>query len=129
MNRDQHLSRRERQIMDILHAKKSATVAEIRAALPNPPGYSAARALLRILEEKGHVKHREDGARYVYLPCESQKAASRSALKRILSTFFGGSVNHAVAALLEASDKKLSEAELKKLQEIIKRAEGKEGGK
>ena len=129
MTLDQHLSRRERQIMDILHARKSATVAEIRAALPDPPGYSAARALLRILEEKGHVKHREDGARYVYLPCASQKAASRSALKRILSTFFSGSVDHAVAALLEASDKKLSEAEMNKLQQIIKRAEGKDGEK
>ena len=129
MNIELHLSRRERQIMDILHTRKSATVAEIRAALPDPPGYSAVRALLRILEEKGHVKHREDGARYVYLPCASQKAASRSALKRILSTFFGGSVDHAVAALLEASDKKLSEAELRKLQEIIKRAEGKDGEK
>jgi BlaI family penicillinase repressor len=127
MNIEQHLSRRERQIMDVLHAKKSATVAEIRTALPNPPGYSAVRALLRILEEKGHVKHREDGARYVYLPCVSQKAASRSALKRILSTFFGGSVDHAVAALLDASDKKLSEAELKRLREIIKQAEGKDG--
>ena len=129
MNIEQHLSRRERQIMDILHARKSATVAEIRTALPDPPGYSAARALLRILEEKGHVKHRENGARYIYLPCASQKAASRSALKRVLATFFGGSVDHAVAALLDASDKKLSELELKKLQEIIKRAEGKDGEK
>jgi BlaI family transcriptional regulator, penicillinase repressor len=126
MNNERHLSRRERQIMDVLHAKTSATVAEIRAALPDPPGYSAVRALLRILEEKGHVKHREDGARYVYLPCVSRRAASRSALKRILSTFFGGSLDHAVAALLDASDKKFSEAELKKLQEIIKQA-GKEG--
>src|ERR1017187_5370585 len=99
MSLEQQFSRRERQIMDVLHAKKSATVAEIRAALPNPPGYSAVRALLRILEEKGHVKHREDGARYIYLPCVSQKAASRSALKRILATFFGGAVDHAVAAL------------------------------
>src|ERR1700676_5394455 len=112
MNIEQHLSRRERQIMDVLHTKKSATVAEIRTALPNPPGYSAVRALVRILEGKGHVKHREDGARYVYLPFVSTKAASRSALKRILSTFFGGSVDHAVAALLDASDKRLSPAEL-----------------
>ena len=129
MNLEQHLSRRERQIMDILHARKSATVAEIRAALPDPPGYSAARALLRILEEKGHAKHRVDGARYIYLPCESQKVASRSALKRILSTFFGGSIDHAVGALLEASDRKLPEAELIKLREIIKRAEEKDGEK
>ena len=129
MSLEQQFSRRERQIMDVLHTRKSATVADIRAALPNPPGYSAVRALLRILEEKGHVKHREDGARYVYLPRASQKAASRSALKRILSTFFSGSVDHAVAALLDASDKKLSEAELKKLQQIIKRAEGKDAEK
>jgi len=129
MNLDQHWSRRERQIMDILHARKSATVAEIRAALPDPPGYSAARALLRILEEKGHVKHREEGMRYVYLPCVSQQAASRSALKRILATFFSGSVDHAVAALLDASDRKLPEAELRKLQQIIRRAEGKDEAK
>jgi predicted transcriptional regulator len=128
MNIEQHLSRRERQIMDVLHTKKSATVAEIRTALPNPPGYSAVRALVRILEGKGHVKHREDGARYVYLPCVSAKAASRSALKRILSTFFGGSVDHAVAALLDASDKRLSPAELKNLQEIVNQA-GKENKK
>jgi BlaI family transcriptional regulator, penicillinase repressor len=128
MNIEQHLSRRERQIMDVLHAKNTATVAEIRAALPKPPGYSAVRALLRILEEKGHAKHREDGARYVYLPCASRKAASRSALKRILSTFFGGSIDHAVAGLLEASDKKLSDVELKKLQTIVNQA-GKENKK
>jgi predicted transcriptional regulator len=84
--------------------------------------------LLRILEEKGHARHWEDGARYVYLPCVSRKAASRSALKRILSTFFGGSVDHAVAALLDASDKRLSAAELKKLQEIVNQA-GKENKK
>src|ERR1700678_3871518 len=114
------LSWRERQIMDVLYREGQATVAEVLAGLPDPPGYSAVRALLRILEEKGHVKHQEEGARYVYQPCVSQKAASHSALKRILSTFFGGSLDHAVAALLEASDKKLSETELNKLQEIIK---------
>ena len=128
MNAEQQLSRRERQIMDVLHARTSATAAEVRVLLPEPPSYSAVRALLRILEEKGHVKHHQDGARYVYLPCISRKAASRSALKRILSTFFGGAVDHAVAALLEASDKKLSEAELKQLQAIIAQA-GKEGKK
>ena len=104
-------------------------MAEIRAAIPDPPSYSAVRALLRILEEKGHVRHQQDGARYVYLPCVSRKAASRSALKRVLATFFGGSVDHAVAALLDASDKKLSETELKKLQAIIKQAERKDGEK
>jgi predicted transcriptional regulator len=129
MNGEPHLSRRERQILDALHAKEAAGVAEIRAAIPDPPSYSAVRALLRILEEKGHVRHQQDGARYVYLPCVSRKAASRSALKRILATFFGGSVDHAVAALLDASDKKLSETELKKLQAIIKQAERKDGEK
>jgi BlaI family transcriptional regulator, penicillinase repressor len=129
MSAEQHLSRRERQIMDILHAQTPATAAEVRELLPEPPSYSAVRALLRILEVKGHVKHREDGARYVYSPCVSRKAASRSALKRILTTFFGGSVDRAVAALLDASGKKLSGAELKKLQEIINQAEGKDGEK
>ena len=128
MSAEQHFSRRERQIMDILHARTSATAAEVRELMPNPPGYSAVRALLRILEEKGHVRHREDGARYVYFPCVSRRAASRSALKRILATFFGGSVDHAVAALLDASDRKLPEVELKKLQAIIAQA-GKEGKK
>jgi len=128
MSNDQHLSRRERQIMDVLHAKTAATAAEIRAAIPNPPSYSAVRALLRILEGKGHVRHRQDGVRYVYLPRISRQTASRSALKRILATFFGGAVDHAVAALLDASNKKLSEDELKKLQSIIQQA-GKDGKK
>ena len=126
MNTDRHLSRRERQIMDVLHLKEQATAAEVRAALPDPPGYSAVRALLRILEEKGHARHRQEGARYVYLPRTSRKTAGRSALKRILATFFAGSVDHAVAALLDASDRKLSNTELAKLQEIINQA-GEEG--
>lgn len=112
--------------MDVLHTRKSATVADIRAALPNPPGYSAVRALLRILEEKGHVKHREDGVRYVYLPRASQAVASRSALKRVVSTFFQGSVTQTVAALLETADIGLADSELNKLQQIIKQAK-KEG--
>lgn len=119
MSIEHHLSRRERQIMDVLHARQQATAAEVRAALPDPPGYSAVRALLRILEDKGHVKHHKDGVRYVYLPRVSQAAASRSALKRVLATFFAGSVLQAVAALLDASDTRLSDAELKRLQEII----------
>ena len=114
--------------MDVLHARAHATAAEVRAALPDPPSYSTVRALLRILEDKGHIKHRQEGARYVYLPCATRKEAAHSALKRILATFFGGSVDHAVAGLLEASDKKLSDAELKKLQAIINQAERK-GGK
>ena len=108
--------------MDILHAKESVTAAEIRALMPDAPGYSAVRALLRILEEKGHVKHREDGPRYVYLPCVSREQASRSALKRMVTTFFQGSVTQAMAALLESADTKLSDAELDRLRQMIKQA-------
>jgi len=126
MSDELHLSRRERQIMDILHTKEALTVAEIRAAMPDAPGYSAVRALLRILEEKGHVRHREDGPRYVYLPRVSRGTASRSAMKRLVATFFQGSVTEAVAALLDSSDTRLSDADLGKLREMIKQAE-KEG--
>lgn len=122
MSAEQHLSRRERQIMDVLHAKQSATAAEILDAIPEPPGYSSVRALLRILEEKGHIKHRQEGVRYVYLPCASRESASRSALKRLVSTFFQGSATDAVAALLDAQDKRLSNEELDKLQKLIKQA-------
>jgi len=126
MNTESHLSRRERQIMDVLHARGQATAAEVLAALPNPPGYSAVRALLRILEDKGHIKHHRDGARYVYLPRASREAASKSALRRVVSTFFQGSVTEAMAALLESSDAKISDSELDKLQQIIHQAK-KEG--
>src|SRR5580704_19660875 len=126
MSDELHLSRRERQKMDILHAREALTVAEIRAAMPDAPGYSAVRALLRILEEKGHVKHRQDGPRYVYLPRASRGTASRSAMKRLVATFFQGSVTEAVAALLNSSDARLSDADLEKLREMIKQAE-KEG--
>src|SRR6266404_1174687 len=111
-NEDHQMSRRERQIMDVLHAKERATAAEVLAALPDPPSYSAIRALLRILEEKGHARHLREGARYVYLPRASRQTASRSALKRIVSTFFQGSIAQAMAALLETSDTELSKAEL-----------------
>jgi len=126
MSNELHLSRRERQIMDILHAREAVTAAEIREAMPDAPGYSAVRALLRILEEKGHVKHRQDGPRYVYFSKVSRENASRSALKRLVTTFFQGSVTEAVAALLDSQDAKLSDAELVKLREMIKQAE-KEG--
>ena len=122
MRTEQHLSRRERQIMDVLHAKEAAAVAEIRAALPDPPSYSTVRALLRILEDKRHIRHRQDGPRYVYLPCVSRVNASRFALKRLVATFFQGSVTQAVAALLETADTKLSDAELDKLRQMIKQA-------
>ena len=116
------MSRRERQILDILYAKNSATAAEVREALPDPPSYSAVRALLRILEDKGRLKHHKDGPRYVYLAVQSHAHASRSALQRIISTFFGGSVEQAVAGLIEASDTELSETDLAKLKKIINQA-------
>ncbi len=113
------LSRRERQILDILYQRGQASAAEVMEALPDPPSYSAVRALLRILEEKGHLKHREEGAKYVYLPTRPRSRAGRVALQRVLQTFYGGSVEKAVAALLDSSDEKLSAEELERLQTLI----------
>lgn len=117
-----HLSRRERQIMDIIYARGEATAAEVGAALPDPPSYSAVRTLLRILEEKGHLKHREDGPRYVFMPTEPRAKASRSALKRVVQTFFDGSLSSAVAALVDAEGGKLSTDELQRIEAVIKAA-------
>jgi BlaI family penicillinase repressor len=114
------LSRRERQIMDVIHAKGEATAADVNSALPNAPSYSAVRALLRILEEKGFLKHREDGPRYVYAPTESPDLARRSALKRVVETFFEGSLANAVAALVD--DEKVSPDELKRIETVIRKA-------
>jgi BlaI family transcriptional regulator, penicillinase repressor len=119
---DAQLSRRERQIMEILHARSQATAAEVHEALTDAPSYSTVRALLRILEEKGHVKHRREGLRYVHLPTEGKARASRSALQRVVRTFFGGSAPLAVAALLDASDTELSPKEIDQLQKIIDQA-------
>jgi predicted transcriptional regulator len=119
---EHRLSRRERQIMDILHARQQATAAEVLDALPDPPSYSAVRALLRILEEKGHARHRQESNRYIYLPRASRQTASRSALKRVVSTFFQGSVAQAMAALLDDSDARLSDAELEQMRQLIERA-------
>jgi predicted transcriptional regulator len=126
MSLEHQLSRRERQIMDVLHAKESATASEVRAALPDAPGNSAVRTLLRILEEKGHVKHHQEGARFVYVPRVSRETASQSALQRVVSTFFQGSASQAMAALLENADTRISGDELKKLQKMINQAK-KEG--
>jgi len=114
------LSRRERQIMDIIHARSEATAADVSAAMPDAPSYSAVRALLRILEEKGFLKHREDGPRYVYLPVESREKARRSALQRVVETFFDGSLANAVAALVD--DEQLSPDDLKRIEDVIKKA-------
>ncbi|MEO8575262.1 MAG: BlaI/MecI/CopY family transcriptional regulator [Gemmatimonadales bacterium] len=116
------LSRRERQIMDILYRLGSATAAEVQQNLAEAPSYSAVRALLRILEEKGHLKHAYDGPRYVYAPVVSRPVAQKSALKQIVKTFFDGSTSNAVAALLDMSGSDLSESELNRLAKIVEQA-------
>ncbi len=116
------LSRRERQIMDILYRRGSATAAEVRQELPDPPSYSAVRALLRILEEKGHVRHEARDLRYVYMPVLEREKASRSAVRHLVETFFNGSAEKAVAALLDESASKLSKSELARLARMIEKA-------
>jgi predicted transcriptional regulator len=122
-----NLSRRERQIMDILFKSGRATAAEVRQALPDPPSYSAVRAMLRILEEKGHIRHVAEDLRYVYLPTESPDKAKRSALTHLVSTFFQGSVEQAVAALLDTGSRKLQPEELDRLSKLIEKAKMKKG--
>ena len=114
------LSRRERQILDVLYAHGSATAADVLRALPDPPSYSAVRALLRILETKGHARHEQQGTRYVYLPVVPRDSARQSALTRLIKTFFEGSAAQAAAALLDSSS--LSKAELEHLSSLIERA-------
>src|SRR5438270_13353671 len=119
---DHTLSRRERQIMDILYERGPATAAEVGAALPGSPSNSAVRTFLRILEEKGHVRHVKEGARYVYRPVQPRHRAARSVLRQVLRTVFGGSVEKAVATLLSTPDARLSQEELDRLAELIARA-------
>src|SRR5215210_4583052 len=102
------LSRRERQIMDVLFQMGEATAAEVQERLPEAPSYSAVRAMLRILEDKGHARHYEDGPRYVYRPVVARENAQKSAVSHMLRTFFNGSVEAAMTALLDATDRKLS---------------------
>lgn len=116
------LSRRERQVMDILYRRNEATVAEVMADLPDPPTYSAVRSILRILMEKNLITHREDGPRYVYLPVVNAERARDDALKHVIRTFFDGSAEQAVAAVLRVSDTKLSDAEIDQLRERIRKA-------
>ena len=113
------LSRRERQIMDIVYSRNEATAAEILAGLPDPPSYSAIRALLRILVDKGHLQHREDGPRYIYAPIVSRQKARARALAQLVNTFFDGSAAQAVSALLDSSQGKVSKAELDELSTLI----------
>jgi predicted transcriptional regulator len=121
-HRHHELSRRERQIVDILYAQGRGTAAEVQAQLPDPPSYSAVRAMLRILEEKGHVRHEQDGPRYVYLPTVARESAKRSAMRHMLQTFFNGSAEQAISALLDDSSSKLSDAELDRLAQMIEQA-------
>ena len=115
------LSRRERQIMDAIYRLGSATAQDVRENIPDPPSYSAVRALLRVLEEKGHVTHRQDGPRYVYRPTVPRERAQRSALQQVVRTFFDGSPEHAVAALLDMTGE-FDDDELDRLQQLIDKA-------
>jgi predicted transcriptional regulator len=108
--------------MDILYANGRSTAAEVQAAMPEAPSYSAVRAMLRILEEKDHVRHEQDGPRYVYVPTVARENAKRSALKHMLHTFFDGSAEQAISALLDDRSAKLSEAELDRLARLIDQA-------
>ena len=112
--------------MDIVYRMGRATAAEVQEAMPEGPGYSATRALLRILEEKGHLRHEQEGLKYVFLPTVARSKARRSALKRVVETFFGGSPELAMAALLDMSDTKLPPEEFERLAKLIKDAQ-KEG--
>jgi predicted transcriptional regulator len=118
------LSRRERQIMDVVYRLGKATVTDVLERLPDPPSYSAVRALMRILEEKGHLSHEQDGPRYVYLPTVPRDAAQASALSHLVRTFFGGSAEAAVAALLDLPEHGMSEGELTRLSRLIDEARG-----
>jgi BlaI family transcriptional regulator, penicillinase repressor len=126
LNTPVRLSRRERQIMDILYQRAKASAAEVREAMADAPSYSAVRAMLRVLEEKGHVKHQADGLKYVYAPTVAREKAKRSALKHLLDTFFKDSPEQVVAALLDVSSRRLTDEELDRMAEMIGKAK-KEG--
>ncbi len=116
------LSRRERQIMDILFRLSRATAAEVMAELPSDPSYSTVRTQLRVLEQKGHVRHQDDGVRFVYMPVVARHAARKSALRHVINTFFEGSPEKAVAALLGGDAAKLTDDQLDRMAELIAKA-------
>src|SRR5215469_7672300 len=116
------LSRRERQIMEILYQHGKAAAAEVRELMPEAPGYSAVRAMLRVLEEKGHVRHQEEGLKYVYAPVVAAGKAKRSAVKHVMDTFFQGSAEQIVAALLDVSSNRLTREELDRMAALIEKA-------
>ncbi len=120
------LGRRERQIMDVIYRRGKASVAEVRAEIPDPPSYSAVRAMLGFLEDKGYLRHEQQGLKYVYLPALDTRRVRDSALKHMVKTFFGGSPEQAMAALLELSDSRLSARDKQYLSQMIKKAQ-KEG--
>lgn len=122
-----HLGRRERQIMDVVYRLGRASVGEVRDLLPDPPSYSAVRAMLNLLEDKGHLTHEQDGLRYVYKPTAARSQLRRSALRHLVQTFFDGSPTSAVAALLEMADGELSASDRARLAKLIAqaKAEGK----
>ena len=116
------LGRRERQIMEVIYRHGRATASEVRAGLADPPSYSAVRAMLRILEEKGHLSHAQEGIRHVYYPTVAGDEVRGSAMRHLLRTFFAGSTASAMAALLEAADEPPSDDELDALAQVIQRA-------
>jgi predicted transcriptional regulator len=116
------LSRREREVMDVLYRQGEATVAEVLEALDDPPTYSAVRSILRVLKEKGHITHREDGPRYVYAPAVNRERARSAALDHVVETFFDGSAESALAALLRRSDLELSDPQIERLARQIRQA-------
>jgi predicted transcriptional regulator len=121
-NNDDPLSRRERQVMNIIYSSGQATAVEIHERLPDPPTFSATRAVIRTLSEKGHIRHQEQGLRYVYLPTVPADTAKRSALSSVISTFFGGSPTQLMATLLENSTTNVTDGELEQLELMIQRA-------
>jgi predicted transcriptional regulator len=122
MKGQKNLSRRERQIMDVIYTLQEATVNQVLERLPSPPSYSAVRALLRVLEQKGHLVHRQDGPRYIYVPTLPRERARRSALKHLLQTFFDDSTEDVVAALLDLSEDNLSPEDYRRLLELVQKA-------
>ncbi len=123
MLESQHkLSRRERQIMDILYQRGKSSASEVREGMADAPSYSAVRAMLRVLEEKGHVRHQEEGLKYVYLPTVARDKAKRSAVKHLIDTFFQDSPDQVVAALLDVSSARLTREELDRMAEMIDKA-------
>jgi predicted transcriptional regulator len=122
MKGQKNLSRRERQIMDIIYEMDKASVAEVLERIPNPPSYSSIRALLRVLEEKGHLTHKQEGPRYIYSPTLPREEARQNALKHVMKTFFDNSTEDVVAALLNISEEDLSEEDYKRLADLVKKA-------